>query len=235
MLVIDNPLAIPGPLWTAMMQACGGSLTKKARLRRRLASRRTPARHNPHILQNRALASDRRHATPSPRAVASALLVPQLYAVIMLVNLADYNPRGYRGSARWERDRAVFRRLCETPWAIGAELLVVFEDMAGLKGKIRDLPPLEEERDWQVGLGTASLGEMMQDMFGAFSSIALAGSGGERGAQFRVLGDEGGVECKVEAEGGCEGVERALQSLVAFLGSMLQEIGEVKGREIESC
>ena len=231
-LVVDNPLATPGPLWTAMTQTYSHSLSTDRR-DSVLSATAFPCTTAPRGITltldddretEHWLLIDGTQRPLSEAAASTAVLVDQVHAVVTLISLAHYDPRGYRDSARWERDRALFRTLCEATWAAEAKLLVAFEDIAGLEGKIRDLPPAELDKVGEVGDRGASLGDIMHEMFNTFSGIALAAPTGGRGVQFRILKDQDGMEGQVEdeVEVGGRGIEMTMQHLVHFSRSMLQ-------------
>lgn len=102
-LVIDNHLATPGPLWIAMMQNYSHWLTN--RRDSVFSATDFPAAAAPRGItlafkesEHWLLIDGTRRALPE--AVATALLAHQLHAIVMLINVADYNPLAHRSSAR---------------------------------------------------------------------------------------------------------------------------------------
>ncbi|KAI4156720.1 MAG: hypothetical protein LQ340_000034 [Diploschistes diacapsis] len=55
--------------------------------------------------------------------------------VVLVINVGDYNPQSFAGTARFERDRALLRMLCADEWAADAELVVCLDGVEETRGK----------------------------------------------------------------------------------------------------
>ena len=144
-LVVDNPQATPGPTWSAMMQQFGRTINPMKDLPvdksdlPNIQTMRGIAMHHSH-------GSDKWTIFDATRQIlddveVSVSICSEIHFILMLVNAADYNPRTYQASARFERDRAIVKRLCTEPWAEGAKLLICLEDVGGMQEKMKEPAP----------------------------------------------------------------------------------------------
>ena len=77
---------------------------------------------------------------------SSDTIFPEVHIVILLINTADYSPRHYRDSARFERDQALLRNVCSAGWLGDASVVVCLDDIDATAAKFHDTKPCEPRK-----------------------------------------------------------------------------------------
>ena len=193
-VVVDNDLATPCPQWTAFMQRDGRPIDMERDLL--LENEKPPTRPAQGLVMEFPNGPELwiiQDLTGRNLQKAEAdILSPEVDLVIMLVNTADYNPRTYKTSARFERDRALLDSLCRASWTKDALILVGLEGVQEFRFRIADL-------SGTGGVNGDGVSAFLNVLIGAFHDVGTSHPDREvRTSVFGTYGEHKSLETQMK-------------------------------------